>query len=452
VLIRVSPCLSVAKINCWLPWHGVEKSGEIAYDWSMNHLSKNVALSLVFFLLTALLSPAADNPDQSKRVLPDARIHPNTLALLQAGKWQEASEALTEAYESVGSDPNLKYYLAYCYESLAADAFKKRKYREAINQLDQARQYVNDEPEIYVGLGICYFQFSQYAEAENYFKEALRLNPKHLFVHKKLGEIYYLTADIEQALYYWEEALKLDPGDKALKKRLDNLKKLQELSRDFETEIDTVFLVSFDGEKNLQLRGNIMDILGQIYLKIGQELNLYPNRQIQVVLLANQEFFDITGSPDWAGGVYEGHIKVPVENYNLDILKIVLCHEYVHAVIYDRLAHRCPWWLNEGLAQYFSGDEQGNKQKLEIAAALLSQGNVPSLMALPGNISRDKNQAQTAYALALSGVHFFMEKFTIFEMQAVLDLMAEGKSLEKALEEVTAFTFKEFEQEWKEIR
>jgi len=417
----------------------------------MNHISK-VVFTLLVFLPMVLLASGADNPDKSKRVLPNARIHPNTMALLHAGKWPEAIEALTRAYESAGSDPNLKYYLAYCYENLAAAAFKQKKYREAVNQLDQARQYVNDEPEIYVGLGICYFQFSQYAEAEHYFKEALRLNPKHLHAHKKIGEIYYLTADIVQALYHWEEALELDPADKALKKRLDNLKKLQELSRDFETEIDTVFLVSFDGEKNLQLRGNVMDILGQVYMKIGQELNLYPNRQVRVVLLANQEFFDITGSPDWAGGVYEGHIKVPVGNYNLDILKIILCHEYIHAVIYDRLAHRCPWWLNEGLAQYFSGDKQGNKQKLEIAAALLSQGNVPSLMDLPGNMGQDKKKAQMAYSLALSGVHFFMEKFTIFEMQAVLDLMAEGKSLEKALEEITAFTFKEFEQEWKEAR
>jgi tetratricopeptide (TPR) repeat protein len=431
--------------------HGVEKGGEIAYDWGMNHISK-VVFTLLVFLLMASLAPAADKSETSKRVLPDARMHPNTMALLQTGKWSEAIEALTQAYDSAGSDPNLKYYLAYCYGNLAAAAFKQRKYQEAINQLDQARQYVNDEPEIYMGLGICYFQFSQYAEAEHYFKEALRLNPKHLQSHKKLGEIYYLTADIEQALYHWEEALKLDPGDKALKKRLQNLKKFLELSRDFETEIDTVFLVSFDGEKNLQLRGNVMDILGDVYLEIGQELNLYPNRQIQVVLLANQEFFDITGSPGWAGGVYEGHIKVPVGNYNMDILKMVLCHEYVHAVIYDRLSHRCPWWLNEGLAQYFSGDETGNKRKLEIAAALLSQGNVPSLMDLPGNIRQDKKQAQMAYALALSGIHFFMEKFTIFEMQALMDLMAEGKSLERSLEEITAFTFEEFEQEWKEVR
>ena len=157
----------------------------------MNHLSGNVVLTLLVFLVIALLAPGADNPDKSKRVLPDARMHPNTMALLQAGKWPEAIEALTQAYESAGSDSNLRYYLAYCYENLAAAAFKQRKYQVAINQLDQARQYVNDEPEIYVGLGICYFQFSQYAEAEHYFKEALRLNPKYLFVHKGLPQTTY---------------------------------------------------------------------------------------------------------------------------------------------------------------------------------------------------------------------------------------------------------------------
>ncbi|UCH96560.1 MAG: tetratricopeptide repeat protein [Candidatus Aminicenantes bacterium] len=431
----------------------------------MNRISENLpensrniywlwlfTLTLLVFLVMASLTSAADNPQKSKRVLPKVSLPRKTIALIKAGKWSAAIEALTEAYESIGSDPNLKYYLAYCREQLAADALKKRKYQEAINQLEQAVLDVDDVPELYLALGICHFAISQYSEAEVYFKEALALNPKYFLAHKKLGEIYYLTNDNEQAQYHWEEALKLDPADRALKKRLMNLKKFLELSGNFETEIDMFFLVSFDGERDLQLRGNVMDILEDIYLEIGQELNLYPNRQIQVVLLANQEFFDITGSPGWAGGVYEGHIKVPVENYNLDILKIVLCHEYVHAVIYDRLSHRCPWWLNEGLAQYFSGDEKGNKRKLEIAAGLLSKGNVPSLLALPGNWLQNKTQALKAYALALSGVHFFMEKFTIFDMQAILDLMAEGKKLERAVKEITAYTFKEFEKEWKEVR
>jgi tetratricopeptide (TPR) repeat protein len=407
---------------------------------------------LPIFLLLPSLVTAAEKPENSKRMLPRVKLSPQILELFKAEKWPEAIEALSEVYDSPGSDNNLRYYLAYCYERQAAAAFKKRKYRDALQYLEQASHYLDDEPELYLEMGICSYSLSQYADAEVYFKEALRLNPLYFPAHKKLGEIYYLRGDNEQALYHWEEALKQNPGDKALAKRLQKLKKFLQLNRNFETEIDTVFLVSFDGKQDLKLSGKVMSMMEDIYRKIGQELNLYPNRQIQVVLLTNREFFDITGSPAWAGGVYEGHIKVPVENVNMDLLKVVLCHEYIHAVIYDRLPQRCPWWLNEGLAQYFSGDEAGNRHKLDIAAALLSQGNVPPLRALPGNWLGNKEQVQMAYALALSAVRFFMEKFTRFDMQSVLEVMAEGKSLDAALPEITAFSFKEFESEWKQTR
>jgi tetratricopeptide (TPR) repeat protein len=403
----------------------------------------------VFLLMTSAIA-AVEKHDNTKRVLPPAQLSPEILELLKAEKWPEAVEALSEAYESSGSDDNLRYYLAYCHEQLATAAFKERKFRDALRQLEHASHYLDDEPEIYLAMGICYYSLSQYADAEVYLKEALRLNPLYFPALKKLGEIYYLRGDNEQARYQWEEALKQNPGDKVLKKRLQSLKKFLELNPNFETEMDTVFLVSFDGERDLQLSGAVMSIMEEIYRKIGQELNLYPQRQIQVVLLADREFFDITGSPAWAGGVYEGHIKVPVEHVDMNLLKVVLCHEYIHAVIYDRLSQRCPWWLNEGLAQYFSGDETGNKHKLERAAALLAQGNVPPLRALPGNWLEKKEQVQLAYALALSAVRFFLEKFTLFDLQSVLEVMAEGKSLDTALTEITAFTFTEFETQWRQ--
>lgn len=105
-----------------------------------------------------------------------------------------------------------------------------------------------------------------------------------------------------------------------------------------------------------------------------------------MILLTNRAFFDITGSLEWAGGVYEGQIKIPVDKYDAALLRIVLTHEYVQAVIFDRLSFRCPWWLNEGLAQYLSFDRVGNKKKLDLAAKYISEGEVLSLGELPGKI------------------------------------------------------------------
>ena len=192
-------------------------------------------------------------------------------------------------------------------------------------------------------------------------------------------------------------------------------------------------------------------MLEKISSHVGNELGLYPKRQIPVILLTNRAFFDITGSPEWAGGVYEGQIKVPVDKYDASLLRIVLAHEYVHAVIFDRLTFRCPWWLNEGLAQYLSLDQVGNKKKLDLAAKYISEGEVPSLGELPGNmLTGGGQQVQVAYALALSAVQYFVDQFGISGLQLAFDFMADGKGFASVIGEITGYSFKEFQTSWKE--
>jgi len=407
-----------------------------------------VIFILVIFLLTGAVK-GEDNLEESRGQLPYVKLSQQTHNLLKEGKWEEAIDVLEEKYQLTVADPNLKYYLAYCYEQMAAEALKKSKYREAIDQLEQALFYVKDDPGIFMGIGICHFQLSQYLEAEKSFSEVVRLNPESYLGHKKLGEIYYLINDKEKALLHWEEALRLKPEDRVLDEKIQDLRRYLDMNYGLENEMDSVFSVSFEGSRDLQLSGKVLEILGDIYYKIGRDLNLYPSRQIQVVLVTKQDFFDITNSPQWAAGVYEGHIKVPVDNYDLEKLKKILCHEYIHAVVYDRMANRCPWWLNEGLAQYFADDEGTRQLKQEMAAVLVPKVNIPILMNLPGSWFKKKELVGSAYVLAFSGIDFFLKKFTIFQLQAVLDLMAEGQSMDSALTEITAYRFAEFEAEWK---
>jgi hypothetical protein len=212
-----------------------------------------------------------------------------------------------------------------------------------------------------------------------------------------------------------------------------------------------MFSVSFDGPQKPQLRELVLKMLAEISLEVGRELNFYPKRQVPVILLTDQAFFNIAESPKWSSGVHQGHIKVPVANYNPGLLRIVLAHEYVHAVLFDRLANRCPWWLNEGLARYFSGDRQGNKRKLELAAQFIKQGSiVPPLEQLPGNLARQGDSAgiQLAYALALSAVQYFADHFGMMDMLYVLNSMAEGKNFDIAVNEISGYSSCEFQEKW----
>lgn len=393
--------------------------------------------------------------DEEKKVyLPPVDLNQETYQLLKTGQWEKAIEELTETYETTNSDPNLKYYLAYCFEQLAAAAINEKRFKDAIDQLENAAQYVNDQPRIYMGIGACHFSLSQYEEAEEAFHRAIRMQPDHLSAHKMLGEIYYLTNNMEDARNHWEKALKIKPDDEYIKKRVAQLKKYDQMAGDIETEVDSMFSVSFNGTRKPELRELVLTMLEEISRRVGQELNLYPKRQIPVILLTNQAFFDITGSPQWAGGVYEGHIKVPVDNYDAKLLRVVLAHEYVHAVMFDRLSFRCPWWLNEGLAQYLSGDRSGNNKKLQLAVQFIKEGNVPRLEDLPGNLLKggDTKSIQTAYALGLSAVQYFVDNYGISDMQYVLDLMAEGKDFGSVINQITGYTFAEFQENWKETK
>ena len=212
-----------------------------------------------------------------------------------------------------------------------------------------------------------------------------------------------------------------------------------------------MFSVSFDGPKKPRLRELVLKMLAEISREVGRKLNFYPKQQVPVILLTNQAFFNIAESPGWGGGVYKGQIKVPADNYNPGLLRIVLAHEYVHAVIFDRLANRCPWWLNEGLARYFSGDRQGNKRDLELAAQFIKQGNiVPPLEELPGNLFQGADRAgvQLACALALSAVQYFADQLGMMDMLYVLNSLAEGKGFDISVNEISGYSSCEFQEKW----
>ncbi|MCA9000527.1 MAG: hypothetical protein KDB61_01295, partial [Planctomycetes bacterium] len=77
-----------------------------------------------------------------------------------------------------------------------------------------------------------------------------------------------------------------------------------------------------------------------------------------------------TGIGEWAGGAFDGTIRIPVRNFRSERNRIrgVLRHELVHAFIQEVGGKRVPGWLNEGLAQYLSPEGDGARA-LEVQAA-----------------------------------------------------------------------------------
>ncbi len=396
----------------------------------------------VAVLLAVAQAGAVDAP--GPRVFPD----PPTAALLDAGRWSEALDRLIPAFQQPDADPGLQRLIALCYKHIGGAELRKNRPQAAIDAFDQGLRFATRDPDLYLGLGSAYLMASEYGAAETALEDAIALRPDDPAAHRRLGQLYYLTDDAESAVYHWQQVIDIGGPDPALASRLEKLRRQLSESRNLDTVADHQFSVRFDGGENPRLRQIVLEILGDAVFNIGQQLNIWPNRRIGVMLLTRTAFFDITGSPGWAAGIYEGQIKAPVAGYRPDLLAKILHHEYVHAVLFDFLSDRCPWWLNEGLAQYFSPDPDGNRQKREIAQRILENGDRPSLKDLPRRLTADPQAAIAAYSLALSATTHLIDAFDLFSLQTLLEGLRNGMSPEAALNDAIGYSLTAFEAEW----
>ncbi len=416
-------------------------------------LNSQILPAIMFAMFLAFLSWAdtgnCEIVFEREFVLPPVQMDSSTYDLVKNGRWAEAMDSLTDLYGAPDCDPAVGAYIVHGYKSLGMNALSKHELDLALEYFEQGLLYDNLDPDLHLGIGLCHMMRSDYDDAEFAFQNVVSFEPRSFLAHVKLGEIAYLRNELEQAAEWWREALRLKSGDKNLKRRLEKLERQLALGEELDVEADRYFSVVFDGESNPELSYTVMEMLGDAYFEIGQSLYLYPKRQIAVTLVTRSEFRDITDSPEWADGLYEGQIKVPVAGYDPRLLRTVLKHEYVHAVIYDLMSARCPWWLNEGLAQYLSDPPETLARKKSIATGLLQNGNVPSLQKFPGNIAGDTALVRDRYALALSAVRFFVEEFTMFNLVDALESLADGKSMDDAMREATGFSMAEFQNFWR---
>jgi hypothetical protein len=133
---------------------------------------------------------------------------------------------------------------------------------------------------------------------------------------------------------------------------LDRWRRELELNARMEHAVGQRFTVSFEGPEESDLAALAIESLDRAFWRIGEVFSVYPNRPIPVILYSAEQFRDITRSPSWAAGAFDGTIRVPMRGAleQPDELDRVLAHEFTHALIQVLAPRGVPAWLNEGLA------------------------------------------------------------------------------------------------------
>jgi hypothetical protein len=203
-------------------------------------------------------------------------------------------------------------------------------------------------------------------DARRLLVDALKIDPALTAASLLLGAVFYQTGDIDAAIATYEQALTHRPGHPQLTRQLEAWRKEAALHSGFGRKLGNHFTVLFEGPEEAQLADRAVAILESAYNQIGTALYTYPTEVITVVLYTREQFRDITQSPDWAGGAFDGRIRVPVRGAleNKAEFERVLRHEFTHALIGSIAARGVPFWLDEGLAVHFEGSNPARREQL----------------------------------------------------------------------------------------
>ena len=131
------------------------------------------------------------------------------------GEYEKADKDLLY---SIRINPNDAYVLNYlAYSWLERDY----KINEAIEMLEKAYSYQNNDPYIIDSIGWAYYLINDYEKAEGFLRRAIQLMPDDPIVNDHYGDILWKLNRKIQARYFWENVLKMKDADEDMIKSID---------------------------------------------------------------------------------------------------------------------------------------------------------------------------------------------------------------------------------------
>ena len=189
-------------------------------------------------------------------------------------------------------------------------------------------------------------------DAQDELERALALDKTLTGARVLLGQVQYRIGDRNGAMRTYETVVAEVPDDAEAQATLERWRREAELHDRMQQAVGSHFTVSFEGPAEAALAAAALESLDERTGASASCSARYPSDPIGVVLYTTEQFRDVTRSPTWAAGAYDGTIRVPMRGAldNPAELDRVLAHEFTHALVRTLATRGVPAWLNEGLA------------------------------------------------------------------------------------------------------
>ena len=254
---------------------------------------------------------------------------------------------------------------------------------------------------LHVGAGMAAYLERRDDDAQASLERALQLDPRLNDARELLGVVLYRRGELFAAIRAYDP---LPPAamSAAIQERLDRWRRELELVNRMELVVGNGFTVSFEGTADAALAARALASIERSADRIGQTLSAYPLEPVPIVLYTGEQFRDITRAPSWAGGAYDGTIRIPMRGALAEEKELdrVLAHEFTHALVHSLAPRGVPKWLDEGLATALEREQPEAPKETDEPAKPLPLIPLRELQAGFGRF----NGAQATLAYATSGL------------------------------------------------
>ena len=281
---------------------------------------------------------------------------------------------------------------------------------------------------LHLGAGAASYALRRDADARAALERALAINPALPQARDLLGRVLYRTGNLDDAIRLYETLLAETPGRIEITEPLERWRREAELRNRMDLAVGHGVTVAFDGPEDAALAAEAVASIERASVRIWDVLSFYPTRPIAVVLYTSEQFRDITRSPSWAAGAFDGTIRIPMRGAlaNRAELDRVLAHEYTHALVHELAAGAVPAWLDEGLAAALERDTPGETPAAEDRVPL------GSLNKSFGRLS-DRDVAR-AYAFSAFAVRRLLDEAGGVAITNLIRDLGDGVPFESAFE------------------
>lgn len=369
-------------------------------------------------------------------------VHDNAIDYAYVAKLE--NDARTGSAEAVAKVAAAHYSAA---QFLAAQG----NIDSAVDQYRQALIFAPDNVALLLNLAVLDLRQSHFEAALDPLQHAREVSsdsgPQAAIIAKLMGWAYYGLNKQNEAIKEWKLSEELHP-DSQVEQALAKAEKDQATEEGYREGETQHFTLKYYGGANPELAREILRALEDDYNDIQSQLDYTPPNQISVILYTQQAFTDITRAPDWAGAVYDGRLRIPVQGLTsvTPQLARVLKHELTHCFIGQKSDGRAPVWLQEGVAQWMEGKRSTNDAGALVSAA--AQGGVPNLKSLEGSwMGLSGDSAGMAYAWSLAVVESIIQNGGISDVSRLIDQTATAATPEDALRQALHSGYDDLQQQ-----